>query len=105
MEVYLFKKNKRCPYLNYGFYLDEVVQHPLNQLQFDWFKTEHQVDIAFFRNWKDSLEHNQQHFIESNQNNTQLKMIYVHAIDSIKDIIDVLESVLELDIFEAYIER
>lgn len=58
MEVYIYKKNKQCLYLNYGFYLDEVIQFPLNQLQLDYLKTEHQVSIQFFKNWKDSLENN-----------------------------------------------
>lgn len=105
MEVYIFKKNKRCPYLNYGFYLDAVVQHPLNQLQLDWLKNEHKISIQFLKNWKDSLENNIKHFIESNPNNAQRKMIYVHAINNIYEIIDVLESGLEYDTYEAYIEK
>lgn len=104
MEVYIYKKNKQCLYLNYGFYLDEVIQFPLNQLQLDCLKTEHQVSTQFFKNWKDSLENNMEYFIESHKNDTQAKMIYGHAISNICEIIGMLESGLEYDTYEAYIE-
>jgi hypothetical protein len=103
MEVYIFGKNKRCPYLNYGFYLDEVTQHPLNQLQFDCLATEHKVSKQFLEGWKKHLQNNQQSFNQSN--NRHLKTIYNNAIFDIREILSILESGLDADPWEIYIEE
>ena len=103
MEVYIFKKNKRCPYLNYGFYLDDVTQHPLNQLQFDVFATEHKISKKFLKDWKEHLQNNQQSFNQSNERH--LKIIYNNAIFNISEILNILESGLDADLWEVYIEE
>ena len=49
MEVYIFQKNKRCPYLHYSFLVTEVEQYANANL--DWTQGEHQVDIPFLYKW------------------------------------------------------
>lgn len=103
MEVYIFNKNKRCPYLNYGFYLDEVLEFPHMQLQLDVMKNEHKLSKQFLENWKEHLQHNQQSF--NKNNNNQLKMIYNNSIFYIDEILSILESSLDYDMFEVYAQR
>lgn len=49
MEVYIFSKNRRCPYLHYAFLISEVEQYVNEHL--DWNSMEHKVDIPFLHQW------------------------------------------------------
>ena len=49
MEVYIFDKNKRCPYLHYAFLTTEIERYPSEEL--DWTDREHKVNIPFLYKW------------------------------------------------------
>lgn len=43
MEIYIFKKHNRCPYLNYGFYNPIVKQYLLENLDWNRHSGEHRI--------------------------------------------------------------
>lgn len=103
VKVYIFNKNKRCPYLNYEFYLNEVLEFPHMQLQLDVMENEYKLTKQFLENWKRHLQRNQQSFNKAS--NSQFNTIYNNSIFYIDEILSILKSSLDHDIFEVYLQR
>lgn len=103
MEVYIFKKHNRCPYLNYGFYNPVVKQYLLENLDWNRHGGEHQVNTQFLYKWLNDLQRKQPDYLSTAD--TQQGFIYNHAIEQIQEIISVAESVYTRDWFEVYITR
>ena len=103
MEVYIFDKNRRCPYLNYGFYNHEVKQYLLENLDWNRYSGEHRISIQFLYKWLDDVQRKQPAYLKTAD--TQQGFIYNHAIEQIQEIISVAESGYTLDWFEVYITK
>lgn len=99
MEVYIFSKNRRCPYLHYAFLIPEVEQYANENL--DWFIPEHKVDISFLHKWLHDAQEKQQSY----QDNKTESVIYQASVETLRDIISVVESGMTDDWFEVYITR
>lgn len=57
MEVYIFDKNRRCPYLHYAFLTTEIERYAIENL--DWSNGEHKVDIPFLYKWLSDVKRHQ----------------------------------------------
>lgn len=99
MEVYIFSKNRRCPYLHYAFLIPEVEQYANENL--DWFTPEHKIDISFLHKWLHDAREKQQSYSD---NKTE-SIIYQASVETLKDIVSVVESGRTNDWFEVYITR
>ena len=99
MEVYIFRKDRQCPYLHYAFLISEVEQYANEHL--DWNSMEHKVDIPFLHQWLHDAQEKQQSY---SSNKTEM-VIYQASIETLKDIISVAESGRTNDWFEVYITR
>lgn len=99
MEVYIFSKNRRCPYLHYAFLIPEVEQYANENL--DWLTPEHKVDISFLHKWLQNAQEKQQSY----QDNKTQSVIYQTSVETLRDIISVAESGMTDDWFEVYITR
>lgn len=99
MEVYIFRKDRRCPYLHYAFLIPEVEQYADKNL--DWLTPEHKVDISFLHKWLRNAREKQQSY----SGNKTESIIYQASIETLKDIISVAESGYTRDWFEVYITK
>lgn len=99
MEVYIFSKNRRCPYLHYAFLIPEVEQYANENL--DWFTSEHKIDISFLHKWLHDAREKQQSYSD----NKTGSIIYQASVETLKDIVSVVESGRTNDWFEVYITR
>ena len=99
MEVYIFRKDRRCPYLHYAFLIPEVEQYASEHL--DWLIPEHKVDIPFLHKWLHDAQEKQQYYPE----NKTRSIIYQASVETLKDIVSVAESGRTDDWFEVYITR
>lgn len=101
MEVYIFQKNRRCPYLHYALLIPEITQYADKNL--DWNMIEHKVDISFLYKWLQDAKKKQQSYAEGN-NETQA-IIYKVSVETLQDIICVAESGRNDDWFEIYLTQ
>lgn len=101
MEVYIFDKNNRCPYLHYAFLTTETERYPNEQL--DWTNREHKVDIPFLYKWLYDVKQHQGLYQE--HHNQSQNTIYQVSIDTLLDIISIAESGINEDWFEVYLTR
>lgn len=99
MEVYIFSKNRRCPYLHYAFLIPEVEQYADKNL--DWLTPEHKVGISFLHKWLRDAQEKQQSYPCDRTGS----IIYQASVETLKDIISVAESGMTDDWFEVYITR
>ena len=99
MEVYIFSKNRRCPYLHYAFLIPEVEQYANKNL--DWFTPEHKIDISFLHKWLHDAREKQQSYSD----NKTKSIIYQASVEAIRDIVSVVESGMTDDWFEVYITK
>lgn len=101
MEVYIFQKNKRCPYLHYSFLVAEIEQYVNENL--DWTKAEHQVDIPFLYKWLSDAHQRKESYLKD-CNETQ-GLIYRISLDTLQDIIDIVEPMSGESWFDVYLTR
>ncbi len=102
MEVYIFQKNKRCPYLHYSFLTAEIERYADENL--DWnTKGEYQIDIPFLYKWLDDAQQQKASNL-SGCNETQ-GLIYQISIQTLQDIIDIVEPMSGENWFEVYLTR
>lgn len=101
MEVYIFQKNKRCPYLHYNFLVFNFDRYVLDNL--DLGLAEHQVDIPFLYKWLDDVK---QYYESYSQDwDKSRKLIYQTSIVTLQDIIDIVEPMSGENWFEVYLRR
>ena len=103
MEVYIFDKDRRCPYLNYGFYNPIIKQYVEDNLNLSVINKECKVDIPFLYKWLHDVQQKQPAYLK--EKDRQSGVIYNHSIDNIQEIISVAESGLTHDWFEVYITK
>ena len=102
MEIYIFQKNKRCPYLHYGFLTTEIERYANENL--DWgTKSEHQIDITFLYKWLSDTQQKKESYL-SGCDKTQ-GLIYQISMDTLQDIIDIVEPMSGENWFEVYLTR
>lgn len=101
MELYIFRSNRRTPYLNYGFYIPEVKEYVFKSINDMSYFLDYPCDSQFLKDWVTYLEENKDFFFLDN--NDQQSMIYQHAIDNLKECIETLEC--DPTGFEAYIAK
>lgn len=100
MEIYIFQKNKRCPYLHYALLTPEVTHYADKNL--DWNTIEHKVNISFLYRWLEDAKEKQQSC--SFKNETQA-VIYRVSVETLQDIICIAESGMSDNWFEVYLTR
>lgn len=102
MEVYIFQKNKRCPYMHYIFLSIEMERYADENL--DWnTKGECQVDIQFLHKWLDDVKQKKESYL---QNHTEPEgLMYRISMDTLQDIIDIVEPMSGENWFEVYLTR
>lgn len=100
MEIYIFQKNKRCPYLHYALLTPEITHYADKNL--DWNTIEHKVDISFLYKWLQSAKERQQSC--SFENETQA-VIHRVSVETLQDIIDIIEPMSGENWFEVYLTR
>lgn len=103
MEVYIFKKNKRCPYLHYNFLAIAIERYAVENLDWKTISREHQVDIQFLRKWLDDVRQNRESYLQNYDKSQEI--IYNMSMDALQDIISIVESSFNEDWFEVYITR
>lgn len=102
MEVYIFQKNKRCPYLHYGFLVTEIERYANENL--DWeTKSEYQVDMPFLYKWLSDVRQRKESYLKD-CNETQ-GLIYQISMDTLQYIIDIVEPLSGENWFEVYLTR
>lgn len=101
MEVYIFDKNKRCPYLHYAFLTTEIERYANENL--DWTEREHKVDIPFLYKWLQDCRSQQGRYVE--HHNQSQNTIYQVSVDTLQDIISIAESGINEDWFEVYLTK
>ena len=101
MEVYIFQKNKRCPYLHYNFLVLNFDRYVLDNL--DLGLTEHQVDIQFLRKWLDDVRQKRESYLQNCDKSQAI--IYDMSMDTLQDIIDIVEPMSGENWFEVYLTR
>lgn len=103
MEVYIFQKNKRCPYLHYAFLTLGFEQYALDNLDWESLSAEPKVDIPFLYKWLDDVKQKQT-FYSQNWDDSQ-RIMYQVSIDTLQDIINVVEPMSGESLFEVYLTR
>lgn len=101
MEVYIFDKDKRCPYLHYAFLTTEIERYAAENL--DWSNGEHKVDIPFLYKWLSDVKQYQRLYTQ-HHNQTQ-NTIYQISVDTLQDIICIAESGNNGSWFEVYLTK
>lgn len=102
MEVYIFQKNKRCPYLHYGLLTTEIERYVNENL--DWKNhSEHQVDIPFLYKWLSNVRQNRESYLKDC--NKSQEIIYDVSMSALQDIIDIVEPMSDESWFEVYLTR
>lgn len=99
MEVYIFDKNRRCPYLHYAYLTTEIERYPRENL--DWTEREHKVDIPFLYKWLHDVKQRQGLYVQ--HHNQSQNIIYQVSVDTLQDIISIAESGINEDWFEVYL--
>ena len=98
MEIYIFQKNKRCPYLHYALLIPEITQYADKNL--DWNTIEHKVDISFLYRWLEDAKEKTQSY-----SNKTISAIYQVSLDTLQNIICIAESGMSDGWFEIYLRR
>lgn len=75
MEVYIFDKNRRCPYLNYGFYNPIIKQYVEDNLKLSIINKECKVDIPFLYKWLHDVQQKQPAYLKIEIHNQELSII------------------------------
>lgn len=101
MEVYIFDKDKRCPYLHYAFLTTEIERYAIENL--DWTNREHKVDIPFLYKWLQDCQSQKEFYLQ--HHNQSQNTIYQISVDTLQDIISIAESGINEDWFEVYLIR
>lgn len=101
MEVYIFQKNKRCPYLHYNFLVLGFERYASDNL--DWEVNENKVDIPFLYKWLDYVK---QYYKDHSQDfDKSRNLIWQTSIVTLQDIIDIVEPMSGENWFEVYLTR
>lgn len=103
MEVYIFDKNRRCPYLNYGFYNPIIKQYVEDNLNLSIINKECKVDIPFLYKWLHDVHQRKESYLKD-CNETQ-GLIYQISVDTLQDIIGIIEPMSGESWFEVYLTR
>ena len=101
MEVYIFDKDRRCPYLHYAFLTTEIERYAIENL--DWTDREHKVDVPFLYKWLQDCRSQQGLYVE--HHNQSQNTIYQVSVDTLQDIISIAESGINEDWFEIYLTK
>lgn len=103
MEVYIFQKNKRCPYLHYNFLAIAIERYAVENLDWKTIGREHQVDIQFLRKWLDDVRQKRESYLQNCDKSKAI--IYDVSMDTLQDIIDIVEPMSGENRFEVYLTR